>query len=56
MRKPDACLMLVGEDGQPRGMVEGMRSGSVHKTPHGEMRVVWYVPAAPPRRSRRRKS
>lgn len=43
MRKPERVKMWVGEDGQPRGMIEGVRVGK-HRTVHGLFRVIVYAP------------
>jgi hypothetical protein len=53
MRKPEKCKMWVGEDGDPRGMIDGLRVGSTHQTPHGVFRVVEYAPV--PAKKRKRK-
>jgi hypothetical protein len=50
MRKAQEVKMLVGEDGEPRGIVDGdHRIGNV-RTPHGTMRVMWYAPVCPPKK------
>ena len=47
--KPNRCKLLVGEDGEPRGLCEDYRAGTSHRTPHGLFRVVEYVPKSPTR-------
>jgi hypothetical protein len=52
MRKPKACNMKVGDDGEPRGLIVGFRPG-IHPTSQGPMRVVKYVPVPEKRRPKR---
>lgn len=55
VRKPRPVRMLVGEDGDPRGMVSGYRVGPL-KTVHGTMLVVQYVPVLTQAKRRKRGS
>ena len=55
MRKPRPVKILVGEDGEPRGMVVGYRVGPL-RTLGKTLRVVQYVPVVKPSRAKTKRT